>query len=218
MSTDGDRDALANIEAELLRTDPILGRRFSEVLRQMDRPSRLDSLRRWTRRRDRPRTTSEPAADPAAIQFAIVVGSDGHPDSDAALRFAAQEAQLRAARLLVVTAYFEPVDPDLPDIELSESQLRDRAQRTTEQALCRALAVTPALLPAHETITAHGEASKILLNEYGNAAMIVVGAHHRHLLRRLTRSLSRNLIEHSHVPIVVVPPDPRADAFQASAG
>lgn len=138
---------------------------------------------------------------------AIVVGCDGHPASDAALRFAVRQAQLHQAQLIVVTAFFRPVDPDLYDFETPEEELRTRARRTAEEALCRALDLRPTLLPPHITVTGEGAASRLLLSGYGDAEMIVVGTHQRHLLQRLLHghSTSRALIRHSHIPVVVVP-------------
>jgi nucleotide-binding universal stress UspA family protein len=152
--------------------------------------------------------TSLPAPDTADLPHAVVVGCDGRPDGDAALRFAAREAQLRGTRLLLVTAFFEPVDPDQDSIEIPRDELRNRARSDAERALCRALGATASTLPEHETITAQGEASRILLDEYGTAEMIVIGTHQRHLLGRILHghSTSEDLIHHSRVPVVIVPP------------
>ena len=53
-------------------------------------------------------------------------------------------------------------------------------------------------------------ASGLHLDEYGAAEMIVIGARQRHLLDRVLHghSTSEDLIQHSHVPVVIVPPDP----------
>lgn len=42
----------------------------------------------------------------SVISARVVVGCNGTPASDAALRFAAEEARLRHARLIVVAAYY----------------------------------------------------------------------------------------------------------------
>ena len=50
----------------------------------------------------------------------------------------------------------------------------------------------------------------MLLDEYVIAEVIVIGTHQRHLLDRVLHghSTSEDLIQHGHVPVVIVPPDP----------
>lgn len=69
----------------------------------------------------------------------VVLGCDGAPDSDAAVRFAAEEARLRHARLVVVAAYERPIDPDLDDFDIPDAELSARARVGCEAALRRAL-------------------------------------------------------------------------------
>jgi nucleotide-binding universal stress UspA family protein len=142
-------------------------------------------------------------------QHAVVVGCDGMPDSDAALRFAVREAALRSARLVLVMSFFRPTDPDLDEYDTPESELRSRALRTAEASLCRALSLTPERLPVHQTVTGPGEPSRVLLHDYGTAELFVLGSHHRNLLKRVFsgHATSRSLIHRGHVPVVVVPPD-----------
>jgi nucleotide-binding universal stress UspA family protein len=147
-----------------------------------------------------------------------VLGCDGQPTSDAAIRFAVREARLRRARLVVVIAYFIPVDPDLESIETPDSVLRSRARTRAEVAMCRALTLPIDQLPQHEIVTEPGPAGRILRRDYDTAQLIVIGTHQRHLLQRLLhgQSTSRDLIEHSNVPVVVVPP--AASDLNASSG
>ncbi len=65
----------------------------------------------------------------------VVVGFDASPESAPALRFATEEAQLRHARLLVVTAYDRPIDPDLDDFDIPDSNLKEAARARAEKAL-----------------------------------------------------------------------------------
>lgn len=146
---------------------------------------------------------------------AIVVGCDGKPDSDSALRFAVQEAELRNAPLVVVTAFFRPIDPDNDNFDTPDSELRAHARDSAEAALARALDLARDALPPHETITGEGDAAKMLLGEDARAALLVVGTHQRHLLQRLLHghSTGQSLILHSHAPVVLVPP---VSAFPAA--
>jgi len=149
-----------------------------------------------------------PKIPSGTVRTAVVVGCDGKPDSDSALRFAVQEAELRSAPLVLVTAFFRPVDPDIDDFDTPDRELRAHARETAEAALARALDLSPGMLPPHETITQEGDAAKVLLGEDARAALLVIGTHQRHLLQRLLHghSTSQELILHSHVPVVVVPP------------
>ena len=153
-----------------------------------------------------------PTMPSGTVRNAVVVGCDGKPDGDSALRFAAQEAELRSAPLVVVTAFLRPIDPDIDSFDTPDSELRAHARETVEAALARALALPTGMLPPHETITQEGDAAKVLLGEDARAALIVIGTHQRHLLQRLLHghSTSQELILHSHAPVVVVPP---ASAF-----
>jgi nucleotide-binding universal stress UspA family protein len=139
----------------------------------------------------------------------IVVGCDGHPTGDAALRFAYAEAQLRSVPLIVFTTFLHPVDPDRDDILTTETELRGRVREATELALSRALPVPDDRLPPHRLVTGSGEPSSLLLRHYGGAALIVVGERHRSLAHRLVHGapMLAKLIKHGHVPVVVVPPD-----------
>jgi nucleotide-binding universal stress UspA family protein len=143
------------------------------------------------------------------VRHAVVVGCDRQPGTDAALRFAFAEARQRSAQLIVVAAFFHPVDPDLDDIEIPDSELHARAHDATEQSLCRALSLPDYRLPPHRIVTGSGDPSRLLLSQYGDAELIIVGTHQRHYVRRLVHgpSTSIKLIRHAHVPVVVVPPD-----------
>jgi nucleotide-binding universal stress UspA family protein len=135
----------------------------------------------------------------------IVVGCDGSLESDPALRFAAQEADLRHARLVVVTAYARPIDPDLDNFDISDSELHATARSSAETALHRALGASSADLGCH-IVCAEGEPAQVLVDHSTNAIMIIIGSHDRPLLQRLfTRSTSRGLLHGSSVPVTIVP-------------
>lgn len=132
----------------------------------------------------------------------IVVGCDGDPTGDAALRFAFPEAQLRSVPSIVFTTFLHPVDPDRDDILTTETELRGRTREGTELALSRALSVPDYRLPPHRLVTGSGEPSSLLLRHYGGAALIVVGERHRSLAHRLVHGapMPAKLIKHGHVP------------------
>jgi nucleotide-binding universal stress UspA family protein len=137
------------------------------------------------------------------VRDAVVVGCDGGLSCDAAIRFAAGEARLRGAELVVVIAYGRPVDPDLPSFYTSDGELRSRARRAAEQAVGRALGQQAAGLPGVHVVTERGPAPWVLLQEYRQAQLLVVGTRPRRLRQGRT---VRYLTRHSPVPVVVVPP------------
>lgn len=136
----------------------------------------------------------------------ILVGCDGTVGSDAALRFAADEAHLRGARLLLIAAYDRPVDPDLDEFDITDDQLQARAHHAVQANIGRALLPQPGIPPDHEIIVAQGDPAQVLLDHADGAVMIVIGSHDRGLLGRLfSRDTSRFLLHDTVVPITVVP-------------
>jgi nucleotide-binding universal stress UspA family protein len=174
-------------------------RREMPVVTAPGRLQRLTGLRRLPGVRRR-RAPDLPHA--TFVRNAVVVACDGKPSSDAALRFAAAEAQLRGAELVVVIAFGRPVDPDVPSFYTPEGELRLRARQAAEQSLARVLGVPAGQLPGFHVVTEHGPASWVLLRDYREAQLLVVGSRPRRLLSGRT---ARHLIRHSPVPVVVVP-------------
>jgi nucleotide-binding universal stress UspA family protein len=138
-------------------------------------------------------------------QPVIVVGCDGGPRSDAALRFAADEAELRGARLIIVAAYPGPMDPDLDQFDTPDNELRAQAYAQADRSRQRALGPSVAR-PPHEIVVLPGDPARVLLELGRNAIMIVIGRSERSLLARLFGHVTgRKLVRHTDVPVVVVP-------------
>lgn len=136
----------------------------------------------------------------------VVVGCDANPASDPALRFAAEEARLRHARLLVITAYGRPIDPDLDEFDIPDSELQKAARARTEAALQRAFQPSNVNDVDVDILAAEGEPSQVLLDLSTDAIMIVIGSHYRPMLQRLLgRPTSRGLLHNSEIPITIVP-------------
>jgi nucleotide-binding universal stress UspA family protein len=141
-----------------------------------------------------------------------VVGCGGTISSDTAIRFAAREARMRGAELVVVIAYPRPVDPDVPSFYVADSELRSRARLVAEQAICRALglpggalpegALPEGALPELCIVTEPGPASRILLRGCREAQLLVLGGRQG---RRWQGSTVRYVTRHSAVPVVIVP-------------
>lgn len=149
----------------------------------------------------RPPNEDDIIVDPVG---AVIVGCDGEPRSDAALRYAAAEARRRGTSLLVVIAFAEPIDPDNDEFDTPPEIQRARARAKAAQALARAVPDPP----AHQIIAIAGLPGRVLRDHFPHAALIVIGARHRHLLAPLTSAESAEhlLAARGHVPVVVVPP------------
>jgi nucleotide-binding universal stress UspA family protein len=200
---DNQRATLARLEADLSG----VGSRMRRRLARRSRPRRGHTAQRplWGAAPD----NGAPPAD-LDVRRAIVVGCDGRPESDAAVRFAFAEAQLRSAPVIVVTTFYRPVDPDVDEFDTPEAELRGSARSATDQSLCRALSLPDHRLPPHRLVVGSGNPWRLLLQHYGDAQLIVVGKGPRGLVRKLVHgaSVGSMLIRRANVPIVVVPATP----------
>jgi nucleotide-binding universal stress UspA family protein len=167
------------------------------------RPSRWPRIPRGTAPSDTGRVI------PVNARHAVVVGCDGTPASNGALRFAAKESLLRSANLIVLATYHKPIDPDNDEFDTPDHVLAERARKAALTAMCRALDLTRPVLPPHDIVTQCGVPARVLLDMFSDADLIVLGTHQRHLVSRLFHgpSTSSDLIHHGHFPVVVVPPD-----------
>jgi nucleotide-binding universal stress UspA family protein len=149
-------------------------------------------------------TTPQPAASPAAPT--LVVGHDGHPASQVALRYAVHLAQQLAAHLHVlhsVTLDDCGIDPDIEAFE----QECERNLATERQTITDTLGGTGIGWTYHEE---RGDPARHLahLATTVNAAMIVVGATQPGLIRHLIGiggSVPKRLLHVQTRPVLVVP-------------
>jgi len=143
----------------------------------------------------------------------IVVGVDGSDASREALRFGAEEAALRDARLVAVHAWsFIPPQPlgdpgmlAMPAGDLA-GQLgaeNDAAAVALDEAVSDALGAEPSV--AVERRLVEGDAGEALVAQSADADIVVVGSHGRSGLRAaLLGSVSRHVVDHATCPGVVV--------------
>jgi nucleotide-binding universal stress UspA family protein len=142
----------------------------------------------------------------------IVVGVDGSPPSVAALRFAAEEAELRNATLVAIHAwtYVSPaaiVDPGM--IPVSEDYVGqldaelDAAQTELDSAIAAAFPDGP---PTGFTArVVEDSAGDALVAEAADAELLVVGSSGKSgLTSALLGSVSRHVVSHASCPVVVV--------------
>lgn len=136
----------------------------------------------------------------------ILVGCDGTASSDAAVQFAAGEARLRCAQLVLIGSYDRPVDPDIDEFDVTDDQLQARARQAVQANFARALDCQPAMLPDHEIIVAEGDPAHVLLKHAKGAVMIVIGSHDHGMLGRLFgRDTGKFILHDTVVPLAVVP-------------
>jgi nucleotide-binding universal stress UspA family protein len=141
-------------------------------------------------------------------QEMIVVGVDGGPQGEAALRFAMAEAQSTGDTIEVVTAWAikpSPVSPSglvgsLPTLDELEHEARRNQDRSIELVLGR----PPALEVASRV--QRGDPGPILIEAARHARMLVVGSHgYGPVKAALLGSVSRYCAHHATCPVVVVP-------------
>ncbi|MDS1271874.1 universal stress protein [Lipingzhangella sp. LS1_29] len=151
-----------------------------------------------------------PAASHTAERMGhVVVGVDGSELSDAALRFALDEALRRDASLTVVHAWYVPVPLDPAALAASgytvdQEEACSRAHARVETLVAEARSTRTAEVPVQIVIGVNHPAH-VLLTESATAALVVVGSRGRGGFRGLLLgSVSQALLQHATVPVVVV--------------
>ena len=143
----------------------------------------------------------------------IVVGVDGSEASREALRFGAEEAALREARLVAVHAWLfippQPLgDPGMLAIPAGDlagqlSAENDAASLAFDEAIADALGADPST-PIDRRLV-EGDAGEAIVAQSAEADLVVVGSHGRSGLRAaLLGSVSRHVVDHARCPVVVV--------------
>lgn len=138
----------------------------------------------------------------------IVVGVDGSPGADAALRLAVREARLRQARVRAVTAWHVPpavyggvaftpmVDPLGPFRAAAEEALDGALERLGDEAAGVEI----------ERVVREGHAAAVLVEEARGADLLVVGSRGRGgFAGLLLGSVSSVCASHAPCPVVIVP-------------
>jgi nucleotide-binding universal stress UspA family protein len=143
----------------------------------------------------------------------IVVGVDGSAPSLAALRWAADEAKLRDARLVAVHAWaFIPpaplAEPGLAPIPAADlpAQLeaqQDAAEAEFAAAIEEAFPERPPVEIERKLI--ENDPAEALESESKTADLVVVGSRGRSgIAAALLGSVSRHVVDHATCPVVVV--------------
>jgi nucleotide-binding universal stress UspA family protein len=143
----------------------------------------------------------------------IVVGVDGSPESQAALRWAAAEAALRDARLVAVWAWTwvppapiaEPGMIPVPAMDYSGATDAEREvfEEELEAAFRSAFPTAPDVEIERKLV--EGDAAHVLESEARDADLVVVGSRGRSgIAAALLGSVSKHVVDHAPCPVVVV--------------
>jgi nucleotide-binding universal stress UspA family protein len=138
----------------------------------------------------------------------VVVGFDNSEQAGEALTYAAAQAAHRGVGLRIVTA-FGIVVSDLGlgmsapwDAELVES-VKNTAEREADAGAERVRSEHPGL--AVDTVVAPGPAAAVILEQAGDASLVVVGSRGGGgFMGLLLGGTSREVATHCHAPVVVV--------------
>lgn len=135
----------------------------------------------------------------------VVVGVDGSEPSEAALRWAADEARRRGTGLHVVTCWDFPMLPWGPyQPPISSEALQRDARAVAEKEIANVLGESAEDLDVSVEVI-EGPASLRLLDFGRIAEMIVVGSRGRGgFAGLLLGSVSQHLAEHAPCPVVIV--------------
>ena len=143
----------------------------------------------------------------------IVVGVDGSDASHDALRWAAEEAQLRSTALVALHAWsFVPAQPigdpgmlavPAGDLAGQLNAENDAAQIGLDQAVEDALGGGSDVELERRLV--EGDAGEALVAASKDALLVVVGSHGRSGFKAaLLGSVSRHVVDHAACPVVVV--------------
>jgi nucleotide-binding universal stress UspA family protein len=146
----------------------------------------------------------------------IVVGVDGSEGSLEALRWAADEARLRGAKLVAVHAWSAPYAPAMPGIGEPAALPVDRTvvQQAADEALEASLreAGVPREGIELERAVVEDSPAYALLDQAKDADLLVVGSRgHGRIAGALLGSISQQVAQHAPCPVVIVRA-PKAEA------
>ena len=145
-------------------------------------------------------------------RYAVVVGVDGSPESQAALRFALADAARRHVGVRVVAAFLPP-EYWAVSYGLSALPTLDELDRDSEQVGWDAVAAVVALEPRlgrvpTELVTLPGPAAKALIDQSRDADLLVLGHRGRGGFKSaVLGSVGLHCVLHATCPVTVVRPE-----------
>jgi nucleotide-binding universal stress UspA family protein len=141
-----------------------------------------------------------------AIVGRIVVGVDGSTGSHAAIAWAIDAAMRSDAELILVHGWTYPYQGPRTGVSEPRDDMRLDAMRTLEACAMRVREVAP-VLRCHSIISEQSPA-KAIIDAGKDADLVVVGSRgHGGFTSLLLGSVSRTVLQHASVPVVIVRAD-----------
>lgn len=143
---------------------------------------------------------------PGARGDRIVVGVDGSPESDDALRFACERARRTGDEVTAIYGFHSALDHVLT-FDGAQSDLAERHQREAEALVAEVCAGAQAAYP---DVTIEPEAipvrpGQVLVDASGSASLVVVGSRGRGAFTGLLLgSVSQHVLHHSRCSVAIV--------------
>jgi nucleotide-binding universal stress UspA family protein len=135
----------------------------------------------------------------------VVVGIDGSPESEAALRFAADEARMRGALLRIVCAWEPSASGYLGEAFAPSPDAFVEAERRADAVLRAALEELRGEPLEIVALAEEGGPTGVLLEQAVDAELLVVGSRGLGGAKRLLLgSVSQHLAHHATCPLVIV--------------
>jgi nucleotide-binding universal stress UspA family protein len=137
----------------------------------------------------------------------IVVGIDGSPGAQDALDFALEEARLRGADVRLVAAWDVPGAVYAGGYGLGDPELSARLEEAARGDAERALEQVDAEGVQIGTVVREGNPARVLVEEAGDADLLVVGSRGLGGFRSLLLgSVGQQCAHHAPCPLVIVRP------------
>ena len=133
----------------------------------------------------------------------IVVGVDGSPSAQAALRWALAQAKATGGRVQAVSAWEFPVSAGW-GVPLSYEDLAASVGQALSEAVQEALGFDQPEVEVLESVMP-GHPAQVLIDASAHAGLLVVGSRgHGSFAGTLLGSVSQHCAQHSRCPVVVV--------------
>jgi len=133
----------------------------------------------------------------------IVVGVDGSPAAQRALRWALAEARRRKESILAVTAWRWDA---LEDIDTISSAAADEAAAMLSRQIDAVPASERVAVPIVKQVR-EGRPGEVLTAAARDAELLVIGSHgHSHRLQLMLGSTAEECVRNASCPVVVLPP------------
>ena len=146
---------------------------------------------------------STPGTDPQSGPGRIVVGVDGSPASEEALRWALGQARLTGQPVDAVTSWSMPVTFGEAAGALMSIDWQGEATRTLESTVAKAVEPPDADRVSQRAVQGHP--AQVLLDAAADAALLVVGSRGLGGVRgMLLGSVSQHVVARAACPVVVV--------------